>query len=178
MAERSKPNTVDTADITRQINDLKKQIGSKKVEVEKTIKAETDYSEKMASKGRRKLTELTKEYGNVLGVQSYPEEVQKELLFAKQIKEQMEDSKQHGQSYTEGINKATETLDVFKLSLDDQLTLDFKVPVESKKNIPSFIDTMPHWRNEDGSFNHKNIIEDAVKIKHFDEMVRLAYLLS
>ena len=46
-AERSKPNTVDTTDITRQINDLKKQIGSKKVEIEKTIKAETDYSEKI-----------------------------------------------------------------------------------------------------------------------------------
>lgn len=145
-------------------DDLDEEISSKTLELKK-----------MASKGRRKLTELTKEYGNVLGVQSYPEEVQKELLFAKQIKEQMEANKQQGQSYAEGINKATETLDVFKLSLDDQLTLDFKVPVESKKNIPSFIDTMPHWRNEDGSFNHKNIIEDAVKIKHFDEMVRLAY---
>lgn len=145
-------------------DDLDEEISSKTLELKK-----------MASKGRRKLTELTKEYGNVLGVQSYPEEVQKELLFAKQIKEQMEANKQQGQSYSEGINKATETLDVFKLSLDDQLTLDFKVPVESKKNIPSFIDTMPHWRNEDGSFNHKNIIEDAVKIRHFDEMVRLAY---
>lgn len=145
-------------------DDLDEEISSKTLELKK-----------MASKGRRKLTELTKEYGNVLGVQSYPEEVQKELLFAKQVKEQMEANKQQGQSYSEGINKATETLDVFKLSLDDQLTLDFKVPVESKKNIPSFIDTMPHWRNEDGSFNHKNIIEDAVKIRHFDEMVRLAY---
>lgn len=145
-------------------DDLDEEISTKSLELKK-----------MASKGRRKLTELTKEYGNVLGVNSYPEEVREELLFAKQVKEQMEANKQNGQAYVEGINKASNELDVFKLSLDDQLTLDFKVPVESKKDIPSFIDTMPHWRNEDGSFNHKNIIEDAVKIKHFEEMIKLAY---
>lgn len=145
-------------------DDLDEEISTKSLELKK-----------MASKGRRKLTELTKEFGNVLGVNSYPEEVREELLFAKQVKEQMEANKQNGQAYVEGISKASKELDVFKLSLDDQLTLDFKVPVESKKDIPSFIDTMPHWRNEDGSFNHKNIIEDAVKIKHFDEMIKLAY---
>lgn len=145
-------------------NDLDEEISAKTLELKK-----------MASKGRRKLTELTKDYGSVLGVNSYPEEVRNELLFAKQVKEQMESNKQNGQAYIEGIGKATNELDVFKLSLDDQLTLDFKVPVDSKKDIPSFIDTMPHWRNEDGSFNHKNIIEDAVKIKHFEEMIKLAY---
>ena len=34
---------------------------------------------------------------------------------------------------------------------------------------------MPHWRNEDGSWNHQAVVNDAIKIKHFDDMLKLAY---
>jgi hypothetical protein len=34
---------------------------------------------------------------------------------------------------------------------------------------------MPHWRNEDGSWNHRAVVEDGIKIQNFDKMVQLAY---
>ena len=34
---------------------------------------------------------------------------------------------------------------------------------------------MPHWKKEDGSWNHESIVKDAVVIKHYKEMLALAF---
>ena len=129
---------------------------------------------KYAVKGRDVLNDLKSELGEPSSATLTPE-IKKQLDFAKDIQEQIEANQGQQKEYAEGITKASLSTDSMKLSLSDDLSIDFKVSEEDKKSIPSFINEMPHWRNEDGSWNHKAVVEDSVKIKHFDAMIKLAY---
>ena len=62
-----------------------------------------------------------------------------------------------------------------KLNLSDDLSIDFKVSEQERKDVVDTIESMPHWRNEDGSWNHQAVVEDGVKIKYHDKIVKLAY---
>ena len=77
--------------------------------------------------------------------------------------------------YADNISKVALSSEGMNLKLSDDLNIDFKISDEERKELPTLINDMPHWRNEDGSWNHKAVVDDAIKIKHFDKMLRLAY---
>ena len=77
--------------------------------------------------------------------------------------------------YTEQITSVSSSIDTLKLQLSDDVAIDFKVPEDSKKGLPQMISTMPHWKQEDGSWNHEAIVKDAVIINHYKEMLALAF---
>src|SRR5690606_17252551 len=130
---------------------------------------------KYATKGRGVLSQFVTELGEPLSTINYPKEVLADLELAKQVKGQLQNSQVIQQEYTKGIVNTTNGLNSFKLNLSDTVTLDYKLPEQSKKEIPTLIETMPHWRFEDGSWNHQAVVEDAVKIKHFNDIVKLVY---
>jgi len=102
-------------------------------------------------------------------------EIKQKLDFAEDIKKQIEDSEGQQKEYLDNISKIALTTESLNLKLSDDLNLDFKMSEEDRKEIPNLINEMPHWRNSDGSWNHKAVVEDAIKIKHFDSMLKLAY---
>lgn len=128
---------------------------------------------KYASKGRAKLQEFVADLGNP-NVNELSPEVQKQLDFAKQAQSVFESNKNSQAEYIENIKSKVNSFDTLKLNLSDDLSLDFKVETP-KGNMVEMIESAPHWKNEDGSWNHEAVVKDAAIIANFDKIVRLAY---
>lgn len=129
---------------------------------------------KYSTKGRTILQDLVSDLGTP-SQQSFSPEVTQDLQLAKQVKQDYIANKQASETYNKNISTVAKSVDSLKLSLSDDLTIDFKVSDESKKTLPEMVTTMPHWKNQDGSWNHQSIVEDAIIIKHHKEMIRLAF---
>lgn len=127
----------------------------------------------LAFEGRGTLNSLKSD----LGTPNYnlPPELKEDLELAKQVKEHQAKITVEQQSYLENIKRVSNVTDKFKIQLSDDIALDYSISEQSRKEIPSLVGDMPHWRNQDGSWNHEAVVKDVVKIKHFDDMVRMAY---
>jgi len=129
---------------------------------------------KLAIEGR-------KELGNLKSALETPDEtkltpeIQAKLKFIDEIKVDLEASTENQKVYDTNIAESSAALDTLELNLGGDLKLDFKVSDEDKKGMPKMIAEMPRWRNEDGTWNHKAVVEDGVKLKNFDKMLQLAY---
>jgi hypothetical protein len=129
---------------------------------------------KYATKGRKALEGLKVELGEA-STSSLTPEIRKQLDYAKQVQSQLETNQGQQKDYSEGITKAALSTEGLKMNLADNLSVDFKITEKDKKSIPQLIDEMPHWRTVDGKWDHQAVVQDAIKIRHFDAMVKLAY---
>lgn len=129
---------------------------------------------KYSTKGRDTLQKLVSNLDSVAQT-SLPPEVQQDLELAKQVKQDYAVNKQEAEKYNQSIVNVSKSIDSLKLSLSDDLHIDFKISDETKKTLPEMVTTMPHWKNQDGSWNHQSIVEDAIIIKHYKEMLKLAF---
>lgn len=129
---------------------------------------------KLAIKGRKVLDGFKVELSKP-STENYTPEVKQKLEFADNIQKQMDANNGQQKEYADNISKVALSSEGMKLNLSDDLNIDFKISDEERKELPTLINDMPHWRNEDGSWNHKAVVDDAIKIKHFDKMLRLAY---
>ena len=144
------------------------------MDMDNEINKKSRQLKKYATVGRAELKKLVAELGEPVKP-SYSPEIQKDLELAKQIKSDYEANKEATAAYQKQITDVSSSLDTMKLSLSDDLSIDFKVSDDSKRSLPEMISTMPHWKNGDGSWNHQAVVNDAIIIKHHKEMIRLAY---
>ena len=129
---------------------------------------------KIATEGRQVLSQLKSSFDQPLETR-YTPEVQEDLKLAQIVKQNLANEEANRTQYQNNVKAISGKLDTFKIPLTADLTLDYKISDQSKNEIPSLIDTMPHWRNEDGSTNFEAIVTDAVKIKHFDDIIKVVY---
>lgn len=129
---------------------------------------------KYALKGREVLEGLKKDLGEA-NLQAYPADVKEKIAYAEQISEGLKANQEQQKVYKEGINLASQKAEGLQLDLAEGLSIDYKVSPEDRKGLPKLLEEMPHWRTEDGGYNHAAIVKDAIKIQHFDEMIKLAY---
>jgi hypothetical protein len=129
---------------------------------------------KYAIKGRKELDALKAELGTPSKTSITPE-VKERLEFAERVQAQIATNNEQQKEYSEAIKKTALSTEGMRLVLTDDLSIDFKISEQDKKGIPALIEEMPHWRTEDGKWNHKAVVQDAIKIKHFDAMIKLAY---
>ena len=129
---------------------------------------------KYASRGRTVLGELVSKL-DTPSMKSLPPEIEKEVNYSKQAREHFAQSQLDQDSYLNNIRELSSKADSLPLKLSDDLTINFKLPEASRKALPNIIENAPHWKNEDGSWNHNAVVQDAIKISHFDEMMKLAY---
>jgi hypothetical protein len=129
---------------------------------------------KYATKGRTELDKLKSSLGEP-NTSSLPTEIQDKVSFADKIKSQMADNGKMQEDYDTAIKTAALSVERMSLNLDGESSIDFLVSEESRKSIPDTISQMSHWRNEDGSWNHRAVVEDGIKITNFDAMIKLAY---
>jgi hypothetical protein len=73
------------------------------------------------------------------------------------------------------LKEASQQLQAINLDLGDGLTIKHNVAQESTKDLVDYINTMPEWYKEDGSFNHGNIARDTYKLKNFDTIIKSAF---
>ena len=128
---------------------------------------------KLATRGRDVLSKLKSELGEPTG--NLNPEIQEDLNLAKAVKETYAKEQQEKKDYSDNIKLSSSKTENFEIKLNDDLAINFKIPEEGKRELPTLIDTMPHWRNEDGSWNHQAVVNDAIKIKYCDQMLKLAY---
>lgn len=146
-------------------DDLDSDISLKKLELKK-----------LATKGRAVLDTMRLEFSTPANTSAQlTPDVQQELDFARSVKSQNEKYQALQQEYNQGVTSASSAMENVTMKLSDDLSINFRVPQESKKDLPNFISDMPHWKNSDGSWNHQTIVSDGAKIKHFDDMMKLAY---
>lgn len=144
-------------------DDLENEVAIKNLELKK-----------FATEGRTLLNGLKADLGKPSDTR-YPDDVRQKIKFAEEVQQQMETNKQSGAQYAQGIAKASSEITSVKMNLSDDLTIDFNLSETERKELPELIDTMPHWRNADGSWNHQAVVKDAAIIKHYDRMLKLAY---
>lgn len=129
---------------------------------------------KYATKGRAELDKLKANLGQP-SASSLPAELQEKINFADQVRSQVDSNNKMQEDYDNAIKQTAQTVDKVTLNLGDDKSIDFLVSEQSRKEIPDMIAQMPHWRNEDGSWNHRAVVEDGIKIKNHDAMIKLAY---
>jgi hypothetical protein len=162
-------------------NSTKEEIN---LELKKFITSEDDLDDdiaeknwelkKYATKGRTELEKLKVNLGEA-STSSLPSELQEKISYADTLKSQIDSNKVMQSDYDNAIKKTALTVDKMTLKLGDDKTIDFLVSEDIRKSIPDTIAQMPHWTNEDGSWNHRAVVEDGLKIQNFDSMIKLAY---
>lgn len=129
---------------------------------------------KLATKGRAELEKLKANLSEPSQI-SLPKDIQEKVSFADQLKSQIEANKKEQEDYTQGIERTAQAVDKISMDLGDGTKLDYLVSEDVRKEIPKMIAEMPHWKNEDGSWNHQAVVEDGLKIRNHQDMIKLAY---
>ena len=120
---------------------------------------------KLAIKGRNFLKSMKSEL-NTPSEKTLSPEIQSDLQLLEQIRTNAEQQKQSAEVYQQALVSQTKQADIFPIKLSDDLEINFKLSDVDKNNLPKFINEMSHWRNEDGSYNHKAIVDDGILIAH------------
>lgn len=130
---------------------------------------------KFAAEGRRQLEANKLELKNSAPQAVLTQEQQDAIALAQQVREQNSTVQQQQEAYNAGIKQASTSLDAIDLKLSDDLTIQYKVPVEVKNSLPKMVAEMPHWYNEDGTYNHSNVVKDVAKVTNFEAIVKAAF---
>jgi len=126
-----------------------------------------------ASKGRKTLNDMKFEFKNQPKANTLTPEMTKDLELIKEIKKNQELSQQSQNDYVKGIESSASNLNTLKVELPDGINIDYKV--ENPADTVEFLDKMPHWHNQDGSWNYEAIVSDGVKLKNMDNIIKLAF---
>jgi hypothetical protein len=129
---------------------------------------------KYAIKGKNVLGDLVSKFDEPVEIK-YPKEVQEDLTLAQNYKKQAQLNQTLQKEYDDKIKNISSNLQKLELRLNDDSTLDFNISEDIKKSLPESINSMPHWVNQDGTWNHESIVKDAVKVLNFDSIVQAAY---
>tara|TARA_R110000796_G_scaffold59371_4_gene136841 strand:- start:14224 stop:15459 length:1236 start_codon:yes stop_codon:yes gene_type:complete len=129
---------------------------------------------KIASQGRKELQKLVSDLGNPTPA-NYTPEVQQDLDLAKQYKTLVKQNEDANKQYNQNIVSKASELKSIKLDLADGVSLDFKLPEGSDKNLVNHINNAPSWKTEDGNWNHEAIVRDTAIISNYENMLKLAY---
>jgi hypothetical protein len=160
-----------------------KEIG---LELSRYTEYEDDLEEEKAAKSLE-LKKLVAEGSNTLesnrlkfgepveGYKTLTPEIQEQLEFANQAKTEYEKAINNQKLYDEAIVSSVSKLDSYEIPLTEGLSIRYNLTPEDKKELPKFLSSMPHWYNEDGTHNHSKITEDALKIRNFDNLIKMAY---
>jgi hypothetical protein len=154
--------------------ELKRNFISSETDLDDEISAKSLDLKKYASRGRAVLGELVSKL-DTPSMTNLPPEIEKEVNYSRKVREHFEKADKDQESYLSSIKQFSSKAESLPLKLSDDLTINFKLPEETRKSLPNIIENAPHWRNEDGSWNHEAVVKDAIKISHFEDMMRLAY---
>ena len=103
-----------------------------------------------------------------------PDQVEK-LEFADSIQKQIDESAKVQEQYKQTINQRSLNFKGLDVQLSEDMKFTHKLDEKGKKDLAKFVMNPKGWYNEDGTPNHDNIIQDAVKLRDFDILLKKAY---
>lgn len=129
---------------------------------------------KFVMDGRKTLNGLRSQFNEPLP-NKYTPEVQADLELLKNIKQQYQSDQEATKQYQTDIKKTSLSMESIPLQLSDDLNINFKLSDKERGELPTFINEMPHWKNEDGSWNHKAIVKDAAVLKNLPQLIKVIF---
>jgi hypothetical protein len=131
---------------------------------------------KLAIDGRKELNNLRMQFNTPAeGYQKLTPEIQSELDFAKQVRDNIKNQEATQQQYNASIKSAASELSSIPLNLAEGTSINFNIDDAVKKSLPEMVNKMPHWYNQDGSLNHSAMVKDVAIVSQIDKIVQLAY---
>ena len=131
---------------------------------------------KLAIDGRKELNNLRMQFNTPSeGYQKLTPEIQSELDFARQVRDNIKNQEATQQQYNEQIKNAALELSSIPLDLGEGSTINFNIEDSFKKSLPDMVNKMPHWYNSDGTLNHSAVVKDVAVVSQLDKIVQLAY---
>jgi len=162
---------LDSKEISHLMN---KEYVSGEDDDEEEVMSKSIKLKRAATDGRKTLGEYKSKFNEPLPSKLSPEN-QELIDLGKAAKQSIEANTQAQSVYKEKLTAAAQKAEKLSLKLSDDLTIDFKTDKEGRDSLPSYIDEMSHWRNEDGSINHESVTNDGIKIKYFNEIIKLVF---
>ena len=154
--------------------DLSQRFLSSEDDLDRDIALKNLELKKYAIKGRGELNKLKSELSTP-NTANFTPEVQQDLQIAKEYKTLKAQVDVDNKAYNENIVSKASELKVIKLELAEGVSLDFKLPENSASSLIKTVQEAPHWKNEDGSWNHEAVVRDAAIVQNLDTMLKLAY---
>ena len=181
-------NAMSDVDVAREILQLRYNLTPAELDLEMAnyIPSETDLDEDKARKslnlkkfavdGRKELNNLRSEFDTTLpGVQaSLTTEQQQKIDFYNTYQQEQANAQQAANSYNESVKNTIQGFQSIPLKLDNDLTIDYNLTTDNKTTLQEFMN-MPHWFNEDGSYNFQSVVADSVFLQNKDKIIELAY---
>ena len=131
---------------------------------------------KFSTDGRKKLNDMKLTFGKpVEGSKNLTTEQEEAINLATDYKNQYATLKQEQESYTNSIKSSLQEMQSIPLKLSDDLTIQYNLTDEDRRAVPDMIQNAPHWKNEDGSWNHSAVSRDAAMIKNMPTILDLAF---
>ena len=132
---------------------------------------------KLSTSARSELESLKGNFGEPTAQvnNTIPADVQKNLDILQEVKDKYDESQRKQAEYSENIKSVAERTLVLPLKLSDELSLNFNINEQGRNDIPDFVSGNPHLKNEDGSWNHQEIVNNSIKVKNFDRIIQLVY---
>ena len=112
---------------------------------------------------------------NVADSARLTKEQQEAISFYQQYQQKSQSSQDAVRQYKDGVTSEAAKIKSIPLDLTEGLSIDLVLTDQDSKEIPKQIMETPHWYNEDGSYNTSAIVKDAIKMRHFDKAVKLAF---
>lgn len=130
---------------------------------------------KAATEGRRQLNELKSEFDTPIEAPASLSPVEKQKIeYYDQMQAQLDQQKKVQEDYNRGISSTIQSLEAVPIELSEGLSIDFKVPQENKSTLQEYMQ-MKHWFNEDGTYNHRAVVEDSIFVQNKDQILKLAF---
>ena len=142
-------------DIDDDTDKIKKSIALKEFAREGRTTLEKN---KLTLKEAEKSSSLTKEQAEL-------------IVFAQNVKKDVEASTKTQTDYVNKINESAVALEGLNLKLSDDIEIKYNIPKGDKKSLVKNVLEMPHWYNEDGSMKHDVVLEDGLKVTHFNSIM-------
>ena len=130
---------------------------------------------KLAKEGRQTLEQNKITLLESQSASSLTQEEVDLINYAKTVKQKEASLEGKGEKDMNLFKEATSKLEAINLNLSDDLVINYKVPQEDKKGLVDYINNMPDWYKEDGSFDHDTIAKDSYKLQNFNSILKAAF---
>lgn len=132
---------------------------------------------KFATEGRGVLESLRASLGEPLNKESLLSDEQKAgLELLDKIKSQQEQNQVQQEEYQKQLLGSVDQLTELDIVLGEDQSIKFNLTPELKQELSQNLSgNMRGWKNPDGTWNHEQVVKDAVKSLYNEKMTALAY---
>lgn len=154
------------------------------LEMQQYLVSEDDFDERSSARKRLELKKkahearkffngFKQEFNEPLPAKLTPEQDQA-VKYYQEAQAREEQVKKIQGINNENLDRAIREVETIPLSLDKDLSIDFKPPQEARQSLREYMNR-PEWYNQDGTLNAKEVVKDSFFLQNREAILREAY---